>query len=585
MSGAGGPALHCPGAPAHAPHAPCPRARRRRRPGRPRPTPRRGVRLTTAPSRPAASRRRSATQRRAAPPDRPAPGASSRTASSAARRAAALARVTARGHAGAGRPADRRPQRPVLGGSRTRAPSRRCCASTRTSSSSSQSRATSAFEFEPVTPELVELRRRRRHTACRAPNLGAGTEIAIVDSPVDAPTPTSTAWARSSYAGRHDRRGRPERPRGPVQHARLRLHRRAVPARHRGRRSRLPGRPRTATSTASRPARRSARTTCSAGSCTRTPRTRARRSRRSGRAAASIAEALDLIRDVRQHPDRRESRRREHEPRRAVRQPAGARGDRASARAGAAGHGRRRRRQRRPGARELPGRRPVRALRRRDRPGDRQRLQRRPVAERAGRSHRSPTAATSTSPRPATASNLWYPPVDEDTGAVTGPAALAKGSGTSFAAPMVAGVVALLAARPTRTHALTGDAARAAIIASAPRRPGNVTRGVGKGDGQAPAGSRSPPAPTPYTATVGRPRRLGRHPRRPARRRGAPRGPDRRADPDRPTLTVTSGFGTIAAATPSSPAVAPSTRHFAYAGRRTRRAVRSRSRPPATPTP
>lgn len=76
---------------------------------------------------------------------------------------------------------------------------------------------------------------------------------------------------------------------------------------------------------------------------------------------------------------------------------------------------------------------------------------------------------------------VWEPPVNPQTGAVTGPAALTKSSGTSYAAPMVAGVAALLATAPAP---VVGDAARAAIIASATGAP-SVNVGVGKANAAA----------------------------------------------------------------------------------------------------
>jgi membrane-anchored mycosin MYCP len=93
--------------------------------------------------------------------------------------------------------------------------------------------------------------------------------------------------------------------------------------------------------------------------------------------------------------------------------------------------------------------------------------------------------------------SLWYPPEDEETGMVTGPAVIQKVSGTSFAAPMVAGEVALLASS-TNTRQITGDAARAAIIAGANHTGANVNIGEGKADVNAALALTN--GSTPYTA-------------------------------------------------------------------------------------
>lgn len=89
----------------------------------------------------------------------------------------------------------------------------------------------------------------------------------------------------------------------------------------------------------------------------------------------------------------------------------------------------------------------------------------------------------------------YYPPQDEETGKVTGPAVLTKVDGTSFSAPMVAGVVALLGAAPVP---VTGDAARAAVMSGADHTGQNVTVGVGRV--KAPGALDRANGPEPYTA-------------------------------------------------------------------------------------
>jgi hypothetical protein len=72
--------------------------------------------------------------------------------------------------------------------------------------------------------------------------------------------------------------------------------------------------------------------------------------------------------------------------------------------------------------------------------------------------------------------SVWEPGRDPDTGASTGAVTVRKGSGTSYAAPMVAGIAALLHSADSD---VAGDVARAAIIASA-RGGIHVARGAGK---------------------------------------------------------------------------------------------------------
>jgi hypothetical protein len=91
----------------------------------------------------------------------------------------------------------------------------------------------------------------------------------------------------------------------------------------------------------------------------------------------------------------------------------------------------------------------------------------------------------------------WYPSYDDTTGAVLpGTVALRGVDGTSFAAPMVAGVAALLS---TATAPVAGDAARAAIIAGA-THPGSPDPGLGNGNANAPAALDVADGPGTYTA-------------------------------------------------------------------------------------
>jgi hypothetical protein len=140
----------------------------------------------------------------------------------------------------------------------------------------------------------------------------------------------------------------------------------------------------------------------------------------------------------------------------------------------------------------------------------------------------------------------WYPPEDEETGAVTGPAVLTKVDGTSFSAPMVAGVVALLGAA---TVPVTGDAARAAVMSGADHTGQNVAIGVGRA--KAPGALDRGDGPGPYTAlsivrggqvatSVGR--------RSVEALRVNPAGPA----PAAPTITVPAAFGTIVGGSTSS---------------------------------
>jgi hypothetical protein len=89
----------------------------------------------------------------------------------------------------------------------------------------------------------------------------------------------------------------------------------------------------------------------------------------------------------------------------------------------------------------------------------------------------------------------YWPPEDADTGAVTGPAVLDKVDGTSFAAPMTAGVLALLGAA---TPPVTGDAARAAVMAGADHTGTTVASGTGQV--KAPAALAVAAGPGTYTA-------------------------------------------------------------------------------------
>jgi hypothetical protein len=88
----------------------------------------------------------------------------------------------------------------------------------------------------------------------------------------------------------------------------------------------------------------------------------------------------------------------------------------------------------------------------------------------------------------------WYPPEDTS-GAVSGPATVTKVDGTSFAAPMVAGIAALLASAATPVY---GDAARAAIMAGAAHSGASVNTGLGAA--KAPAAIALGGGPTTYTA-------------------------------------------------------------------------------------
>ena len=89
--------------------------------------------------------------------------------------------------------------------------------------------------------------------------------------------------------------------------------------------------------------------------------------------------------------------------------------------------------------------------------------------------------------------DAWYPTQNDMTGKTNpGTLAVRKVDGTSFAAPMVAGVAAMLGAA-----GVTGDAARAAIIASA---QGTPSVNVGAGKANAPAALDVADGPGPYTA-------------------------------------------------------------------------------------
>lgn len=76
---------------------------------------------------------------------------------------------------------------------------------------------------------------------------------------------------------------------------------------------------------------------------------------------------------------------------------------------------------------------------------------------------------------------VWEPGTDPDTGGSTGAVTIRKSSGTSYAAPMVAGIAALLHSADSD---VAGDVARAAIIASA-KGGIHVARGAGKADAAA----------------------------------------------------------------------------------------------------
>ncbi|HVF06574.1 MAG TPA: S8 family serine peptidase [Frankiaceae bacterium] len=88
--------------------------------------------------------------------------------------------------------------------------------------------------------------------------------------------------------------------------------------------------------------------------------------------------------------------------------------------------------------------------------------------------------------------DAWYPGTSGTTNGSTGSLAIRKVDGTSFAAPMVAGVAAVLGAA-----GVTGDAARAAIISSA---TGTPSVAVGAGKATAPAALALATGTAPYTA-------------------------------------------------------------------------------------
>ena len=142
--------------------------------------------------------------------------------------------------------------------------------------------------------------------------------------------------------------------------------------------------------------------------------------------------------------------------------------------------------------------------------------------------------------------NVWYPAMNEDTGAVLpGTAAVRKESGTSFAAPMVAGVAALLAASPTP---LTGDAARAAIIAGA-EHPVTANVGAGSGAVEATSALALGAGTAPFTSvSLDR----GGHVAHTVGKRGYEVirvEPGAAATTTAPVPTVTSGFGSLTAGT------------------------------------
>lgn len=135
--------------------------------------------------------------------------------------------------------------------------------------------------------------------------------------------------------------------------------------------------------------------------------------------------------------------------------------------------------------------------------------------------------------------NAWYPATSTTTnGTVPGSLAIRKVDGTSFAAPMVAGVAAMLGAA-----GVTGDAARAAIIASA---TGTPSVDVGAGKANAPAALQLATGTAPYTAmSVDRGNQVatsvGRRTVEVLRV-----DPTKTTTPDAPTPTVTGGYGTVA---------------------------------------
>ena len=153
--------------------------------------------------------------------------------------------------------------------------------------------------------------------------------------------------------------------------------------------------------------------------------------------------------------------------------------------------------------------------------------------------------------------DVWYPTMDETTGEVdVGSVAVRKEDGTSFAAPMVAGIAALLA-----TDGVTGDAARAAIIASAGGAPG-YERGAGKADAGAAVALATGVAP--YTAlTLDRGAQVASN----VGRRGVEVirvDPTGTTEPIVPTPTVPAGYGAFTAgAATSAPGVA--TRRWTFA--------------------
>ncbi|HWL35740.1 MAG TPA: S8 family serine peptidase [Frankiaceae bacterium] len=156
--------------------------------------------------------------------------------------------------------------------------------------------------------------------------------------------------------------------------------------------------------------------------------------------------------------------------------------------------------------------------------------------------------------------DVWEPGTDPDTGGSTGAVTVRKSSGTSYAAPMVAGIAALL---HTADSDSVGDVARAAIIASATGGI-HVARGAGKANAEAALALAGGTAP--YTAmttdrggqvasSVGR--------RKVEVLRVDPTG----ATPTAPVPTVSGTYGTVSAGTVSAaPGIAR--RYATYAAAR-----------------
>ena len=152
--------------------------------------------------------------------------------------------------------------------------------------------------------------------------------------------------------------------------------------------------------------------------------------------------------------------------------------------------------------------------------------------------------------------DVLYPLVSEETGESTGTVIPRKENGTSFAAPMVAGMVALLGA-----DGVKGDAARAAILASAEGTP-DISVGLGRADavtarvladGTAPYTALSIDRGGQVASNVGR--------RDVEVIRVDPTGG---STPTVPTPTVPTGYGTVTAGTLTS-ATGVSSRRFTYA--------------------